>query len=138
MHSYAIKSLTFRKLGDFSIEYRNFSKFSEPAAPKMCHLTQFFPKNFQMFPFFSAFGAVKCVTERQSCPPPLAIGPPSVASLKIILPIIALRAPYSLKTNKNESTSNEMNDFLRYVHHVWFSEHRFSIAPEMVEGREVY
>ena len=37
MHSYAIKSSTFTKLGDFSLKYRNFSKFSAPAAPKIGH-----------------------------------------------------------------------------------------------------
>ena len=68
MHSYAIKSSTFTKLGDFSLKYRNFSKFSAPAAPKMCHLTQFFPKFFQKFPFFGAFGVKKSVTEQQNCP----------------------------------------------------------------------
>ena len=75
MHSFAIKSSTFTKLGDFSLKYRNFSKILAPAAPKMCHLTQFFPKKFQKFPFFGAFGAEKCVTEHPNWPPLLAIGP---------------------------------------------------------------
>ena len=34
----------------------------------MCHLTQFFPKCFQKFPFFGAFGVKKSVTEQQNCP----------------------------------------------------------------------
>ena len=76
MHSYAIKSSTFTKLGDFSIKYRNFSKLSAHAAPTMCHLTQFFPKKFRKLPFFGAFCAEKCVTERQNCSPLLAVGPP--------------------------------------------------------------
>ena len=80
MYCYGIKSSTFTKLGDFSIKYRNFSKFSAPAAPKMCHLTQFFPKNFQKFQFFGAFGAEKCVTERQNWPPFWPLAPP-IASL---------------------------------------------------------
>ena len=31
-------------MGEFLLKYRNFSKFSAPAAPKIGHWTQFFPK----------------------------------------------------------------------------------------------
>ena len=57
IHSNAMKSSILTKLGDFSLMYRNFWKFLAPAAPKMYHLSQFFPKFFQKFPFFGAFGA---------------------------------------------------------------------------------
>ena len=43
-HNYTIKAITFTKCGDFSLKYRKFSKFSAPAAPKIGHWTQFFPK----------------------------------------------------------------------------------------------
>ena len=37
IHNYAIESSTFTKLGDFSLECQNFSKFLAPAAPKIGH-----------------------------------------------------------------------------------------------------
>ena len=56
MHDYAIKSSTFAKLGDFSLKYQNFSKFSAPAAQKSGHWTQFFPK----FSQSSDFRRLRC------------------------------------------------------------------------------
>ena len=53
MHNCAIKSSTFTKLGDFSLKYQNFTKFSAPAAQKSGHWTQFFPK-FSKSSHFSA------------------------------------------------------------------------------------
>ena len=53
MHNYAIKSLAFTKLDNFSLKYRNFSKFLTPMVPKMCHWTHFVapqaPKVFRNF-----------------------------------------------------------------------------------------
>ena len=69
MHSYAIKSSTVTKLGDFSLEYRNFSKKFCACGAKNVSLNPFFRNNFQKFPFFGGFGAEKCVTEHQNCPP---------------------------------------------------------------------
>ena len=69
IHDYAIESASFTKWGDFSLKYRDFLKFSAPAAPKI-ELNPFFPKNFQKLPFFGAFGAEKVVTERPVTPPP--------------------------------------------------------------------
>ena len=44
MHNYSMNSSIFTKLGDFALKYQYFTKFSVPATPKMCHLTQLFPK----------------------------------------------------------------------------------------------
>ena len=39
----------FTKLGKSLLEYRNFSIFSAPAAPKKCHFSQFLPKSLIFF-----------------------------------------------------------------------------------------
>ena len=61
MHTYAIESSTLTKLGDFSLKYRNFSNFLATVAPKICHLTQIFPKSFKS-PHFSTPSAPKNVS----------------------------------------------------------------------------
>ena len=68
MHNYATKSSTFSKLGEFSLEYRNFTKFSEHPAPKMCHFGQFFPK----FSIFRRLWRRKiCHSKGERSPPPI-------------------------------------------------------------------
>ena len=68
MHDYAIKSSIFTKLGDFSLSYRKFSKFSAPAAPNMSHSTQF-PQKFQKFPFLAPSAPKNWPLDGQSHPP---------------------------------------------------------------------
>ena len=46
------KPSTFPKLGDFSLQYQNLSKFSAPLAPKLCHLIQFIPNIFKSSHFW--------------------------------------------------------------------------------------
>ena len=78
IHDYAIKSSTFTKLGDFSLKCRNFLKFSAPAAPKIGHWTQFFPK-ISKSSYFSAPSAPKKWSPNGQSHPPMR-------SLHLILP----------------------------------------------------
>ena len=81
MHSCAMKSSTFTKLVDFLLRYRNFSKFSAPMAPKMCHLTQFFQK-LSKSSHFLASSAPKNVSLNVKLPPfPLAVASPPMRAL---------------------------------------------------------
>ena len=114
MHSYEIQSSIFTILGNFSLKYRNFSKFSAPAAPKTCHLTQFCPKIFQNFPFICSFCTEKCVTERQIAPPPFDRWPTPIPSL-IIIYIISRKIRGCCEFRKFETSANsKIRDYYEY------------------------
>ena len=65
---------------DISLKYRNFSKFSAPAAQEMC-LSTHFSQKFQKVSIFVVFGAEKCVTEQPKLATPSGCWPPPIASL---------------------------------------------------------
>ena len=114
MHSYAVKYSNFTKLGSFSLKYRNLSKVSMPAAPKMCHVIQLYPKKFQNS-HFSAPSAPKNVSLNAKFGPPFGRCPPpphSIASLASIKNHSNLTSEVYSHISSSLSLRNIINKFL--------------------------